>query len=110
MQINFNNNWNSKLNQHIFTTIRNHTNEKEKYYKSLINQLFDINLNDNITGKAYLKNVWVEQYSNIPFPLIAIDTGIIKPIKNMKLFEKFGMKDSNSKMIILTFEKYNHKE
>ncbi len=102
--IKFSHNWNGKLNQKVFTTIRNHTSDKYKYYNNSIGGAFNVFLagSGDIKQSILLKAEMVLYY-DIPFGLIAIDTGITDEDKAFELFKKFGLKDATSWVIILTF-------
>ena len=103
--IKFSHNWNNKLNNDIFTTIRNHTPEKELHYMSQIGNRLSVELNKKKFREARLIDVDVKEYVEIDIALLRLDTGIqyIKEIE--KVFIKFGMKDYLSDMLILTFAK-----
>lgn len=61
-KIKFSKNWNNKLNNTYFTTIRLHTLDKYYYYKGAINETFDI----------LLKGVSLKQVELISMRLITI--------------------------------------
>ena len=103
--IKFSHNWNNKLNNDIFTTIRNHTLEKEKYYRKQIGEIFEVELQEKKTGEARLMKVEVKEYIEIDFNLLMLDTGMTNLRKITKLFLDFGMEDYMSDMLILTFAK-----
>ncbi len=102
--IKFSHNWNGKLNQKVFTTIRNHTVEKYYYYLNATGSMFNVWLkgSGNI-NTVELIDVSAFVYNDIPFPLIATDTGIKTALEATILFKKFGMKSMQAKMIVLTF-------
>jgi len=109
--IRFSHNWNGKLSQNVFTTIRNHTDSKYHYYLESKKSVFDVWLKGSGNIKqATLIDVCLINYSDIPFPLIATDTGIVDEDKALGLFEKFGMEDDHEWMIVLTFESLTPKE
>lgn len=104
-QIKFSHNWNNKLNNHVFTTIRKWTKEKYDYYNKL--QINDTNLlvtlNKRIIKQVKLFSVYTEEYGFIPQVLLQLDTGMIDRCKIDSLFKRFGI-SSHNKVIILTFE------
>jgi len=102
--IKFSHNWNNKLNQPIFTTIRKSNFKKYQYYYSKINKLFNILLNNKKIGEAILLAVEELEYEKIPKALLMVDTGIDNIEKVKRVFEKFKTWDF-SKILILTFLK-----
>jgi len=105
MEIKFSHNWNNKLSGQVFTTIRNSSNEKGEYYTNQIGKTFDVWLKgQNVIKKAVLVNVRPIQYNKIPLSLIAVDTGIVDVNKQIDLFKRFGMKETYSIMLVLTFD------
>ena len=105
-KIKFSHNWNNKLNNDIFTTIRKYDNEKYYYYFNQTNKEFEIVLNGNIVGKAVLINVEHLDYINIPYCLLRLDTGLKTKESINELFNKFGI-NNNSEVLVLTFERIN---
>lgn len=102
-QIKFSHNWNNKLNNDIFTTIRKSTSEKQKYYNSLIGEQFEVMLKDSARGIATLLTVHEFEYRHIHPILLLLDTGIEDYYKIEKVFRKFGMTSVTDKFLILTF-------
>ena len=49
-QIKFSHNWNNKLSNDIFTTIRRFTDEKFDYYKENLNKKFEVVLKNKVIG------------------------------------------------------------
>jgi len=102
--VKFTHNWNGKLNQGVFTTIRNYTSDKYKYYNNSVGAAFNVFLKGKGDIKqAILLKAEMVLYYDIPFGLIAVDTGITDEGKAFELFKKFGMEDERSWVIILTF-------
>lgn len=102
-EVNFFYNWNNKLNNHLFTTIRSWNSEKEKNYRSLVGEDVEILLNGKLVKIATLKAVLVEGINYLPTLLLQLDTGIYQKTATDKLFNNFGIK-KNSKVIVLFFE------
>jgi hypothetical protein len=100
----FSHNWNNKLDQLYFTTIRNHKNSKFDYYRDNLYNKFDVMLNSEVHTTAELIGIEVKQFLNISYGLILIDTGIENKFEQLELFQKFGMVSRESQMIILTFK------
>lgn len=103
--IKFSHNWNNKLTQKVFTTIRTYTDWKFEFYQKQHNREFEIVLNNETIGKCKLRREEIIIYKDIPRALLASDTGLTDFANIYEIFKKFGMKDIESKMIILTFEK-----
>lgn len=104
-QIKFSHNWNNKLNNDIFTTIRSYTQEKFIYYDSKVGEQYGIILNHKVKCNAQLFRIQVKKYIEIPQEVLVLDTGETDFISIQTIFEKFGMKDINDKMIVLWFKK-----
>ncbi len=106
--IRFTHNWNGKLSQDVFTTIRNYTFDKYNYYLKSVTREFDVWLKGSgVIKKAILVDAERYEYEAIPDGFVAVDTGITEPIKALQLFKDFGMKSRISDMIILTFGPVN---
>lgn len=103
--IKFSKNWNNKLNNSLFTTIRGYDKEKLAYYQRCIDKAFDVYLDGIKYTQARLKIVSLYPFSAIPNILLAIDTGTVNHLENIAIFRKFGMVDPNAEMIILLFKK-----
>jgi hypothetical protein len=103
--IKFSHNWNNKLNNNIFTTIRNYSDSKYNYYVLNLNKDFDILLNGEKFNNSKLIDITQIKYSDIPIELLRLDIGISDPSEISQLFISFGMKSFDSKMLILTFIK-----
>jgi len=101
MKIKFSHNWNNKLQQPIFTTIRRSKKEKIIYYKKNIQQTFDVVLNKKIIGKAILRDVLQHQLGNLNYELLILDTGSFTPYK---IVSRFGIKELEDYCIVLIFE------
>jgi len=99
--VNFTKNWNNKLNCDIFTTIRKHTKEKERFYNKQIGQYQNVNLSKKIYCKAKLILVMITTPSKIEEPLLMLDTGSEKP---MEILNKFGI-DETDWVILLVYKK-----
>jgi len=103
-QIKFSHNWNNKLNNKIFTTIRKYNSEKEQYYMSLVTEFLEVILEGKYIGKAELLYVEKNIYKNIPYGFLYLDTGFTTCSQVDELFDKFGIKP-NDEVLILTFKK-----
>ena len=104
-EIKFSHNWNKKLDNDIFTTIRKHTNPKEIYYRNSIGYEFDIILKDRLAGQAKLIGIEVKEFSKINDNVLILDTGLISVVEIEKVFYKFGLNTIHDKMIVLLFQK-----
>lgn len=101
-QIKFSENWNRKLDNYIFTTVRKFTEEKYKYYQDQIDKHFEVMLEGNVIGFAKLIEVEKRNFLDVGRTMLRLDTGIISGDAIMRLFDEFGIKQ-NDKVIILTF-------
>lgn len=104
-QIQFSHNWNNKLNNNIFTTIRKWDYSKEIYYKDSEEHTFEVMLNGEKQGNAKLIIVEVLFYKDIMPTILRLDTGKRGMGEIFEVFKKFGVSDLGDKVILLTFEK-----
>ena len=105
-KIKFSHNWNNKLSNNIFTTIRKHTKAKEEYYREQLGEIFDIYLNNlMLPSQVRLVGVEVNGFNKINDNVLMLDTGLRSIIDIEKVFYKFGLNTIQDKMIILLFEK-----
>lgn len=100
--IKFSHNWNNKLNNDIFTTIRKSTPGKKDYYLDSICDTFEVSLNGKIRGEVCLIMVEEMKFKDIPITIFRLDTGL-DDSRTEELFFKFGMKSPDDKFLILTF-------
>lgn len=108
-KVRFSHNWNNKLNNKIFTTIRKSDEEKSKYYCDNIGKEWESVLVDEVISKCILRDVTFIEYSKIPFHVLALDTGELDLFKRDNIFKNFGINSSDNVMI-LTFENMGVKE
>ncbi|MFH0806028.1 MAG: hypothetical protein V1901_04085 [Patescibacteria group bacterium] len=109
-KIKFSHNWNNKLNNNIFTTIRKYTEEKYIYYTKALENNFEIIVGYGIKDvrpirnfkTAILKSVERRYYEDIPYGLLFTDTGMTSREEIKELFRKFGI-ILGTEVIILTF-------
>lgn len=105
-KIKFSHNWNNKLSNDIFTTIRKHTESKEEYYREQLGEVFDVFLNDMmLPSQVKLVSIEVKKFNKINDNVLILDTGLRSIIDIEKVFYKFGLNTIQDKMIILLFEK-----
>lgn len=102
--IKFSRNWNNKLNNNIFTTIRKYSDEKYEYYLNQLNKQFYVELNKKMTCIVKLLEVTPSNYLDISLTMLRLDTGIIDNNNIDDIFKIFGIKE-NDKVLILTFAK-----
>jgi len=103
--IRFSHNWNNKLDNLIFTTIRNSNEAKLKYYKEAIGYGFDVFLKKKKYCYAELQQVEEYLFDDIPEGLLMTDTGM-QFSEMQQLFADFGI-EYGDKVLILTFEGIN---
>lgn len=102
----FSRNWNRKLNQTIFTTIRKYDYKKWNYYKGQEDTKFNVFLNGRLHCEATLVNVEYQLLNDLPKGLLCSDTGMM-PKDAYKLFKQFGI-DKQVNAIVLTFKRINN--
>lgn len=103
-KIHFCHNWNDKLNQNIFTTIRKFSQSKKDYYYDKLAEIFEVLLNNKLITQARLIEVESWEFSSLPLGLLHSDTGIVNNIEIDNIFKKFGI-NKNDLVLILTFKK-----
>ena len=104
-QIKFSHNWNDKLDNEFFTTIRKYSVVKYDYYVKLINTGFQVMLNNEHVSDAVLLQVESMRYIHSPYSLRVLDTGIVEAREQAKLFNRFGINDALDKVLVLTFQR-----
>lgn len=97
--IKFSHNWNSKLDQQYFTTIRRYSDSKWDYYTGCVDELFEVLLEGNKKSDAKLINVERYVFDELPEGLKVVDTG---QQRNKEIFRKFGILD-RTHVLVLTF-------
>ena len=106
--IKFSHNWNNKLNNPIFNTIRKSTPEKLKYYKDSVGYGFDVLLKGKKYCYAELQEAEEFLFDDVPNGLIMMDTGM-DLTDAQQLFSDFGI-TYGDKIIILTFQRIERKD
>ena len=102
--IKFSHNWNRKLEQTIFTTIRSYNSYKYDYYMSKCEQTFDIVLNEISIGRAILVGIEKVEFADILASQLMVDTGLTNINDILELFRKFGI-TTDYFALILTFKR-----
>jgi hypothetical protein len=98
-------NWNNKLSNDVFTTIRLDKNNKQSFYGKKIGEEFVVLLNGKETGKAILRGLYTYKFHEIDVLLLQLDTGELNVEKIFDIFKKFGLKSGHEDMLILVFQK-----
>lgn len=102
-RIRFIHNWNKKLDNEVFTTIRSWNQEKQDYYEGVLRGKFDVELKGKKRSEAILWDVVVCDYKDIDVAILRVDTGLHKKDEIDSLFARFGCY-KNDKCILLTFK------
>jgi len=103
-KIRFSKNWNNKLNQKYFTTIRKYSKSRLTYYLNRENKIFDVMLNGKKVCEAKLISAEAMQFIDLPDAFLMVDTGL--PLNEaIELFKKMGIETVTDSVIILTFRK-----
>ncbi len=105
--IKFSHDWNGKLKDRIFTTMRvdKDDHSKHDYYEKMKGVIFSVHLNGIEVCKAVLIDVDIMEFVTIPNSILFTDTGIDNRIECYDLFKKFGMKTIYDWVVILTFRR-----
>lgn len=103
--IRFTKNWNGKLNQRIFTTIRK-CKANEDYYGEKAGNVFSVLLAGFAPFNARLISAKRYRFEQIPDELLALDTGHTDPKAAIAVFESFyGAFPRTDQFYILLFER-----
>jgi len=105
--INFEENFNKKLDCDIFTTIRKTNRAKYESYLLRTGEKFNITLNNEFYCLAKLIKVDHEKYSKMNDYLLVLDSGMTNFVSINTLMKKYGLRSIDDNMIILTFERIN---
>lgn len=102
-RIKFSHNWNNKLNNEYFTTIRStgYDDKKFDYYSEKVGEVFSVILKGKEICKAELIFVEARDIDDICEALLIIDTGTQN---YMDVFRRFGI-EGYEDVIILTFRR-----
>ena len=100
----FNSNWNNKFRNSIFSTIRSYDAEKHQYYAKNFDEYFDVRLDDIHIMNAKLIHITRMTYSQIPYELKVLDTGLLDIKVIDELFAKFNI-TAESKVLFMLFQK-----
>ena len=103
-QIKFSHNWNNKLSNNIFTTIRGYNQQKYIYYRDKTNESFHIILKNKKVGEAFLRKVSKEVLGKIRPIILRLDKGYFNDEKILSIFQDFGVQQ-HDEVILLTLEK-----
>lgn len=95
--IKFSHNWNNKLDNVIFTTIRK--KDVYSYYSQRLDEPFMVMLKGVHVGDAVLIECRVDDFVSIPKELLMVDTGTSD---YHQIFKRFGVVDT---CVILTFKR-----
>ena len=102
-RIKFSHNWNNKLDNNIFTTIRRYTDEKRRYYNAQVGKPFISILNDKEHSICELLGTEVRILKDLTEGLVCVDTGQTYE-EALKTFKKFNC-SRDTEVIILTFKR-----
>lgn len=105
-QIKFTHNWNNKLFNTIFTTIRAYTKEKHEYYQKNLHSDFDVMIEGARFGGARLIGVHIKRFGDIDPSFLRVDTGIEDMEAIKALFKRFGIDAPDTQVLILTFARW----
>jgi hypothetical protein len=99
-------NFNGKLNNNVFTTIRKHKGGESNYYSPKIGSNYNVMLKENVIGTAKLLSARMLRFKEIPELVLLLDTGMSDYDNAVQVFEKFYGKFSHDELFyILFFEK-----
>lgn len=94
-RINFSRNWNGKIDNYIFTTIR------KENYSVTTNDVCDIYINDLFKKQVIVLHCEIMPYADLNWVTLALDTGYLLG-GAQKIFENLGVKPGdNVKILVL---------
>jgi hypothetical protein len=99
--IRFIHDWNGKLGNDVFTTIRAYNEPKFRFYSSQIGQRFVIEMNNDPYGYATLVDLDMQLFKDIDPFLLRIDTGLTDMDRVRETFRGFNIYDDTSCLILL---------
>lgn len=107
--IKFSRNWNGKLNNRVFSTIRK---DRDGYYQSKEGDIFNVVHNNSVIFTARLVSARSMPFKDIPNELLTLDTGRTDFKEAMGIFQTFYGAGFNTadKFNILIFERLDKKE
>lgn len=97
-------NWGGKLDQEEFTTIRSWAYEKERFYRNSVGYKFAHLVAGKKYTEAYLMEVSVKNFNEIPPSVLIKDTGLMDMEKIIETFKAFGI-EKDSPCLVLKFSK-----
>jgi len=104
--IRFSKNWNNKLNDEVFTTIRKSNKGNTLFYRSQINKSFNVILNHegnfHYVCKATLIAMNEKKFKEVSLELLMTDTGLSNKEEIDELFRRFGI-SAEDEVLILEF-------
>lgn len=101
--IDFDRNYNSKLDCFLFTSIRSYSKDRLSQLKNRVGSVFDVYVEGLFYCNAKLVDLLAVELKNIPLYLLMLDTGLTVEKEIFILFESFGIKP-NDMVLILIFE------
>lgn len=108
--IKFNKNWNNKLDNNVFTTIRKFSHSKYDYFAEHLNDEFGIYLKGSDHRFhhyccARLVRIEMGQLRGLSKSELMVDAGLSSPAMIFELFQReFGIEDTDY-ILYLTFER-----
>jgi hypothetical protein len=104
-RINYNKNWNNKLDCEYYTTIRKYTDEKYQYYQENLDREFEVFIDGKPYTKSKLFDLHTEKLEDIDSLTVMMDTGVPEvPLDAQRnLFKGFNM-DLEDRVILLVFK------
>lgn len=100
----FSHNWNNKLDNIIFTTIRKYSPQKLEYYRGNIGKEHEIRLKGKVKCLSTLLQVYKFNSLKMVSPiLLKLDTGLMAMEDILKLFKKFGVGEKDPVIIPLFY-------
>jgi hypothetical protein len=97
--VNFSSNWNKKLHNTFFTTIRKASTHA--YYSQRIQEVFDVHLNKELKCRARLLSAELMRLEDITPELLVLDTGTTDW---KELFKRFHVVDNCTLLLFVRIE------
>ena len=101
--VKFSHNWNGKLGNRVFATIRKHEDKKADYYKGLIGKKMGVELSGFPYCMASPLSLEERIFKDLPKAFVQVDTGL-EYSEACKVFSEFGI-EQDTKVLIPTFRR-----
>jgi hypothetical protein len=104
--VSFSEDWNNKLSNKIFSTIRPASEENISLYSRLLDETVEIRQSSKYVCIARLIGIRMMHLSEVPLEFLMLDTGYETKESAELLFDRLGIKPADE-VLILLFKRQN---